>query len=76
MNSHKGTAFTGTVAKPPNTPKPPRLSSLKNITLKEMNPIEDKPYDGCVLEVRIIDWAYVVKGIAGIIEDENGDLQR
>uniref|UniRef100_A0A914R0R1 DZIP3-like HEPN domain-containing protein n=1 Tax=Panagrolaimus davidi TaxID=227884 RepID=A0A914R0R1_9BILA len=76
LNSHKGTAFTGTSVKPPNTPKPPRLSSLKNITLKEMNPIEDKPYDGYVLEVRIIDWAYVVSGIAGIIEDENGDLQR
>lgn len=65
-----------TTQKVPNSPKPPSLVSLKKITLKDMDPTKDKVYDGYVLEVRIIDWLILMTGIATIIEDENGDVER
>uniref|UniRef100_A0A914R3X3 Peptidase A2 domain-containing protein n=1 Tax=Panagrolaimus davidi TaxID=227884 RepID=A0A914R3X3_9BILA len=65
-----------TVKNLPNIPKPPRLISLKKITLKEMDATEDKVYDGYVLEARILEWSYLMEGIATIIEDKNGDVER
>uniref|UniRef100_A0A914PRF8 Uncharacterized protein n=1 Tax=Panagrolaimus davidi TaxID=227884 RepID=A0A914PRF8_9BILA len=65
-----------TVKNLPNIPKPPRLISLKEITLKEMDATEDKVYDGYVLEARILEWSYLMEGIATIIEDKNGDVER
>uniref|UniRef100_A0A914XUZ7 MYND-type domain-containing protein n=1 Tax=Panagrolaimus superbus TaxID=310955 RepID=A0A914XUZ7_9BILA len=65
-----------TVPKPASFPKPPRLASLKAITLKDINPTIDKVYDGYVLEVKIIDFSYLMVAINTVIEDENGDIQR
>uniref|UniRef100_A0A914YSU1 DZIP3-like HEPN domain-containing protein n=1 Tax=Panagrolaimus superbus TaxID=310955 RepID=A0A914YSU1_9BILA len=70
------TLLQQTVKNLPNTPKPPRLISLKEITLKEMNPTADKVYDGYILEGRILEWSYLMTGIATIIEDKNGDVER
>uniref|UniRef100_A0AC34F9Z3 MYND-type domain-containing protein n=1 Tax=Panagrolaimus sp. ES5 TaxID=591445 RepID=A0AC34F9Z3_9BILA len=62
--------------KSPVTSDPPSLESLKKITIIEMNPCEDKPYNGYVLKAKIIDWALLAKSIVTVVEDENGDLQR
>lgn len=70
------TPLLQTVANLPNVAKPPRLISLKEITLKEMDSTTDKVYDGYVLEGRILEWSYLMTGIATIIEDKNGDVER
>uniref|UniRef100_A0A914YNR7 MYND-type domain-containing protein n=1 Tax=Panagrolaimus superbus TaxID=310955 RepID=A0A914YNR7_9BILA len=66
-----------TLVKPPNTPNPPNwLLPLKKITLSDMDPTKDKVYNGCVLEVRIIDWPILICSIQTKIEDEKGDVNR
>uniref|UniRef100_A0AC34G5P1 MYND-type domain-containing protein n=1 Tax=Panagrolaimus sp. ES5 TaxID=591445 RepID=A0AC34G5P1_9BILA len=69
-------AFTHTVPKPPCTPNPPNWISPKKITLKDMDSTNDKVYNGCILHVRIIDWAFKMSSIQTKIEDENGDVHR
>uniref|UniRef100_A0A914Y6E0 MYND-type domain-containing protein n=1 Tax=Panagrolaimus superbus TaxID=310955 RepID=A0A914Y6E0_9BILA len=65
------------VIKPSQIPLPPNWSSSSNkITFKDMDPTKDKVYNGCILEVRILDWAYLSASIHTIIEDENGDIRR
>uniref|UniRef100_A0A914PVE5 MYND-type domain-containing protein n=1 Tax=Panagrolaimus davidi TaxID=227884 RepID=A0A914PVE5_9BILA len=51
-------------------------STLKNITLKDMDSSEDKVYKNCILEAKIIDWGVFESCIHTVIEDENGDVQR
>uniref|UniRef100_A0A914Q661 MYND-type domain-containing protein n=1 Tax=Panagrolaimus davidi TaxID=227884 RepID=A0A914Q661_9BILA len=41
-----------------------------------MDATEDKVYDGYVLEARILEWSYLMEGMATIIEDKNGDVER
>ena len=41
-----------------------------------MDPTKDKVYDGYILEVRIIDWPFLMHGIATVIEDEDGNVER
>uniref|UniRef100_A0A914YUI4 MYND-type domain-containing protein n=1 Tax=Panagrolaimus superbus TaxID=310955 RepID=A0A914YUI4_9BILA len=70
-------SFVQTAPKPPcTTPNPPNWSSPKKITLKEMDPTKDKVYNGCILKVRILDWAFKMYSIQTVIEDENGDVYR
>uniref|UniRef100_A0AC35GYP0 MYND-type domain-containing protein n=1 Tax=Panagrolaimus sp. PS1159 TaxID=55785 RepID=A0AC35GYP0_9BILA len=68
--------LTNIVAKSQKTAKPPSLVSLKKITLREMDPTEDKIYNGFVFQATIIDWACEIGGISTVIEDENGNVQR
>uniref|UniRef100_A0AC34FVA0 MYND-type domain-containing protein n=1 Tax=Panagrolaimus sp. ES5 TaxID=591445 RepID=A0AC34FVA0_9BILA len=70
--------FTEMIFEPSHTPQPPNwsASSLKKITLSDIDPTKDKVYNGCVLEVRIIDWIYLSANLHTIIEDENGDVNR
>uniref|UniRef100_A0A914PKU6 MYND-type domain-containing protein n=1 Tax=Panagrolaimus davidi TaxID=227884 RepID=A0A914PKU6_9BILA len=51
-------------------------STLKKITLKDMNPMKLEAYKECILEAKIIDWAVFEYCIHTVIEDENGDIQR
>uniref|UniRef100_A0AC35G173 Tetratricopeptide repeat protein n=1 Tax=Panagrolaimus sp. PS1159 TaxID=55785 RepID=A0AC35G173_9BILA len=55
---------------------PPNWKSLKPITFKDIDPTKNKIYDGCVLEVRIIDWPFLFTNIQTKIEDKNGDVNR
>uniref|UniRef100_A0A914Y0I0 MYND-type domain-containing protein n=1 Tax=Panagrolaimus superbus TaxID=310955 RepID=A0A914Y0I0_9BILA len=55
---------------------PSNWKSFKKITLKDMDPTVEKVYDGYVLEAKIIDFAFMIFGIATLIEDENGDIQK
>uniref|UniRef100_A0AC34FW20 MYND-type domain-containing protein n=1 Tax=Panagrolaimus sp. ES5 TaxID=591445 RepID=A0AC34FW20_9BILA len=72
-----GINIPATIPKPPHTPNPPNWSSpLKKITLSDMDPTKDKVYNGCVLEVRIIDWSILICSIQTKIEDEKGDVNR
>uniref|UniRef100_A0A914Q0R7 Tetratricopeptide repeat protein n=1 Tax=Panagrolaimus davidi TaxID=227884 RepID=A0A914Q0R7_9BILA len=50
--------------------------TLKNITLKDMDPTAEKIYDGFKMDVKIVDYGFLPGGIAAIIEDVNGDLQK
>uniref|UniRef100_A0AC34FM28 MYND-type domain-containing protein n=1 Tax=Panagrolaimus sp. ES5 TaxID=591445 RepID=A0AC34FM28_9BILA len=67
-----------TVSSVPHKPDPPNWESktLKKITGRDMDPTKDQVYNGCLLEGRIIDWAFLMASIATNIEDENGDIHR
>uniref|UniRef100_A0AC34FC12 MYND-type domain-containing protein n=1 Tax=Panagrolaimus sp. ES5 TaxID=591445 RepID=A0AC34FC12_9BILA len=64
--------------KPPKISNPPNWSSPKKITFKDIDATKDKIYNGCILEVRIIDWGNLLDNgsISTKIEDKNGEINR
>ena len=57
--------------------KPKKLTHLKPITLKEMDPTKNHLYDGCVLSLTIIEETLVFEpSILLLVEDDNLDIQR
>ncbi|CAF1290431.1 unnamed protein product [Adineta steineri] len=56
---------------------PMSLIGLKGITLRDMNPMKDHIYQGCVLSGVIFEQSPVVEpSIWLLFEDDNGDLER
>ncbi|CAF1228928.1 unnamed protein product [Adineta steineri] len=56
---------------------PMSLIGLKGITLRDMNPMKDHIYQGCVLSGMIFEQSPVVEpSIWLLFEDDNGDLER
>uniref|UniRef100_A0AC35FC38 MYND-type domain-containing protein n=1 Tax=Panagrolaimus sp. PS1159 TaxID=55785 RepID=A0AC35FC38_9BILA len=72
--------FSGFLFGVTHTINPPNSSPLVTITLRNMDPNEDKVYNERILEARIIDWAYfdyIIKFCVQLkIEDENLDVSR
>uniref|UniRef100_A0AC34F8H9 Uncharacterized protein n=1 Tax=Panagrolaimus sp. ES5 TaxID=591445 RepID=A0AC34F8H9_9BILA len=75
LSKNKNCILTNNVPNPPKSPAPPRLAALKPIMLKDIDTTKEKVYDGYVLEAKIIDWPVLIKSIATVIQDENGDVQ-
>ncbi|CAF0963609.1 unnamed protein product [Adineta steineri] len=56
---------------------PASLIGLKGITLREMNPMKDHVYEGCILSGLIFEQSPVVEPSLWLLfEDDNGDLER
>jgi hypothetical protein len=57
--------------------KPKKLTGLKSITLREMNPTKNHMYDGYVLSVTIIEQTLSFEpSILLLVEDDNLDIER
>jgi len=52
------------------------LAQLKPIFLQDMDPLKDRVYEGCALEVTIIDAPCGTTAIATLIEDDKGQIER
>jgi hypothetical protein len=56
---------------------PKSIIGLKPITLRDMDSTKDHIYEGFVLQITFIEDAITGSAsIVGLIEDENGDIQR